>query len=46
MKTTVELEGVNGEWFTLAGDQAGDRGVWLATGVSGLFDPPVKASYE
>ena len=46
MKTTVELEGVNGEWFTLAGDQAGDKGVWLATGVSGLFDPPVKASYE
>lgn len=46
MKTIVELEGVNGEWFTIAGDQAGDRGVWLATGVSGLFDPTVKASYE
>ena len=46
MKTIVELEGVNGEWFTIAGDNAGDRGVWLATGVSGLFDPPVKASYE
>lgn len=45
-KTVVELEGVNGEWFTLAGPQAGDKGVYLATGVSGLFDPPVKASYE
>lgn len=46
MKTVVELEGVNGEWFTLAGDDAGDKGVYLATGVSGLFDPPVKSSYE
>lgn len=45
-KTVVELEGVNGEWFTLAGPQSGDKGVYLATGVSGLFDPPVKASYE
>jgi hypothetical protein len=46
VKTVVELEGVNGEWFTIAGDDAGDRGVYLATGVTGLFDPPVKASYE
>ena len=46
MQTVVELEGVNGEWFTIAGDSAGDRGVYLATGVSGLFDPPVKSSYE
>lgn len=46
MQTVVELEGVNGEWFTLAGPNAGDRGVYLATGVTGLFDPPVKAVYE
>ena len=46
MKTVVELEGVNGELFTIAGDDAGDKGVYLATGVTGLFDPPVKASYE
>lgn len=46
MHTVVELEGVNGEWFTLAGSRAGDKGVYLATGVSGLFDPPVKAVYE
>ena len=46
MQTVVELEGVNGEWFTLAGANAGDKGVYLATGVSGLFDPPVKAIYE
>ena len=46
MKTIVELKGVNGELFTIAGDDAGDRGVYLATGVTGLFDPAVKASYE
>ena len=45
-KTVVELEGVNGERFTLAGPNAGNKGVYLATGVTGLFDPPVKASYE
>lgn len=45
-QTVVELEGVNGEWFTLAGPQAGDQGVYLATGVTGLYDPPVKVVYE
>lgn len=45
-KTVVELEGVNGEWFTLAGPGAGDRGVYLGTGVTGLYDPPVKPVYE
>ena len=44
--TVVELEGVNGEWFTLAGPQAGDRGVYLGTDVQGLYDPPVKVVYE
>ena len=46
MSTIVELEGVNGEWFTLAGPEAGDKGVYLGTGVTGLFDPPVKPVYE
>ena len=45
-KTVVELEGANGEWFTLAGPDSGDRGVYLATDVKGLFDPPVKVVYE
>lgn len=45
-KTIVELEGVNGEWFTLAGPESGDRGVYLGTDVKGLFDPPVKTVYE
>lgn len=44
--TVVELEGINGEWFTLAGPLAGDRGMFLGTGVKGLFDPPVKVVYE
>lgn len=44
--TVVELEGVNGEIFTIAGPDAGDRGVWLGTGLKGLFDPPVKVVYE
>jgi hypothetical protein len=46
LETVVELEGVNGEWFTLAGPDAGDRGIILDTGVKGLYDPPVKAVYE
>lgn len=46
MQPVVELEGVNGEVFTLAGPDAGDKGVYLATGVTGLYEPPVKAVYE
>lgn len=46
MLTVVELEGVNGEVFTLAGADAGDRGVYLGTDVTGLYDPPVKVVYE
>ncbi|MCD2099530.1 phage tail protein [Rhodococcus rhodochrous] len=42
MKTIVELEGVNGEWFTLAGQGAGAEGVWLGTEVEGIYDAPVK----
>lgn len=46
MQTVVELEGVDGSWFTLAGPNAGAEGIYLATGVTGLFEPPVKAMYE
>lgn len=41
--TLVELEGVNGEYFDLTN---GDQGVWLASDVKGLYDPPVKVVYE
>lgn len=43
MNPIVELEGVNGEWFNLT---TGDRGVYLDTGVTGIYDAPVKAVYE
>lgn len=46
MLVTVELEGCDGSLWTLAGDRAGDRGVTLATEVTGLYDPPVKVVYE
>jgi hypothetical protein len=45
-KTVVELEGVDGQWFTLAGPNSGDEGVYLGTDIKGLFDPPVKVVHE
>ncbi len=44
--TVVVLEGVDGEKYTLAGPNAGDKGVYLSTGVTGLYDPPVKVVWE
>ena len=44
--TVVELEGVNGERFTLAGPNEGAEGFALATDIKGLYDPPVKVVYE
>jgi len=46
VQPVVQLVGVNGETFTLSGPNAGDKGVYLGTGVTGLYDPPVKAMYE
>ena len=43
MPTVVELLDVNGEWWNLT---EGDRGVSLGTGVTGIYDPPVKVVYE
>lgn len=42
----VELEGVNGESFTLSGLGMGDRGVWLGTDVTGIYDAPVKTLHS
>ena len=42
---TVELEGVDGQLFTLSGPGAGDRGVKLATDIQGLYDAPIKTIY-
>ena len=44
--TVIEIEGCNGEWATIAGPHAGDKGIWLATELSGLYDPPVKVVDE
>lgn len=45
--TVVELEGVNGEWATLAGPEAGDRGIWLSNnGLKGIYDAKVHVVYE
>ena len=45
-KTIVELKDINNNLWTLAGPNAGDRGVYLGVGVSGLYDPPVKVVWE
>lgn len=46
-ETLVELEGVNGEWFTLSGgDHAGHRGVYLDTKLVGIYDDPTTAIYN
>ncbi len=41
-RTLVQLEGVNGDWFTLSGPGMGAEGVILGTDVEGIFDAPVK----
>jgi hypothetical protein len=46
MDTLVEIEGPTGDWATIAGEGAGDQGIYLFTDVKGLFDPPVKVVYE
>ncbi len=44
--TVVVLEGVNGVRFTLAGPNAGDKGVYLGTGLKEFYDPAVKVVSE
>ncbi len=44
--TVVVLEGVNGERFTIAGPKAGDKGVYLGTGLKEFYDPAVKVVSE
>ena len=46
LDTVVAIEGCNGDFVTLTGPDAGDENFVLATGVMGLFDPPVKVVYE
>ncbi|WP_036529139.1 hypothetical protein [Nocardia sp. CNY236] len=49
--TIFQLEGHNGEWFTVSGAGAGDRGVHLApesdgTEFDGLYDAPVSTIWN
>lgn len=46
METVIEIVGVNGDRFTIAGPRGGDRGIFLAPEVSGLLDPEVKVVSE
>lgn len=41
METVIEVVGSNGDKVTLAGENAGMEGIWLAEGVEGLMDPEV-----
>lgn len=41
MGATVELFGVDGSHYVLAGDGAGDDGIYLGTDPQGLYDSPV-----
>ncbi|MFC9761643.1 phage tail protein [Rhodococcus jostii] len=43
---TVELEGVNGNWFTLSGPGMGEQGAYLGTEVDGFYDAPVKTIHN
>ena len=48
MALTTEMwyEGINGDRFTLAGPQAGDRHLHFATDPSGFYEPPSETTYE
>ena len=46
METTIKIIGVNGETATIAGERAGDKGVYLASELSGFMDPEVVVQSE
>lgn len=46
METIIEIVGVNGETATIAGDRAGDRGVYALPDIGGLVDPEVSVVSE
>lgn len=41
-----EVEGHNGEWFTIAGKGEGDRGVTLGTQIDGIWDSPFESIWN
>lgn len=50
-RTTIEVEGCDGEWFTVAGDDQWDRGIALAdedtgTDFGGMYEPAISVIYN
>lgn len=43
METVIEIVGVNGDQVVLTGEGAGVDGMWLASQLSGFYDPEIKA---
>lgn len=46
MDTLIQVESHSGEWWTIAGEGKGDRGVWLGQSVSGLWAAPLETIYN
>lgn len=44
--TLIQVESPDGEWWTIAGEGKGDRGVWLGQSVSGLWAAPLETIYN
>lgn len=45
-KTVIEYESWNGEWFTLTGKNAGDRGVILTSDIEYFYDVGIETIYN
>ncbi|KZM68480.1 hypothetical protein AWN90_11460 [Nocardia terpenica] len=43
---SIRLEGCNGEWFTLHGKGAGDKGVFLGPRPEGIYDEPTETIWQ
>lgn len=43
METVIEVIGVNGDQMILAGEETGVDGIWLASELTGFYDPEIQA---
>lgn len=44
METVIEIAGVNGDTVVLSGNHVGEDGMWLASDVSGFYDPEIETN--
>lgn len=44
METVIEIIGVNGDQVILAGEETGVDGMWLASELSGFYDPEIQSN--